>query len=514
MITGNIRTVGIIGAGVAGLATAKTLLAEGIDCVVFERGERLGGVWADGYLNFGVQIQKELYEFPDWPLPPETPNFTPGGIFQQYLEDYCDHFGVRPHLHLNARVTSVERRRDGASGWAVTVETGGETATEVFDLVVVATGLYSETPNMPEYPGQDEFRGQVLHISQVKTREPLEGRRVAVIGYGKSATDVAGEAAAVAKDVHLVFREAHWPIPRNLAGVLPFKWGMLHRLTAALIPPYIRPSPVVRWVHSLGKPLVWIFWRLVELLLRVQFRLGTKIAQGKNLVPSRPIEFDCFGESTMVLRPGFTDLIRSGRVLAHRTEIERFTPDGLVLKDGDDLDVDCVVFGTGWKADYGFLSPEIREILGDDEDGFYLYRHMLHPDLPNLAFVGRAATFLSIVTYSVQARWLAEAVAGRVALPDRDAMLAEIALMQRWKRSWMPFSSARSARVLLHMANYHDELLRDFGANPFRKRGVFAPLKELIEPYQSSDYRDIVSREWQVLEGKRRSAAENPTSSL
>jgi hypothetical protein len=125
---------------------------------------------------------------------------------------------------------------------------------------------------------------------------------------------------------------------------------------------------------------------------------------------------------------------------------------------------------------------------------------MLHPDLPNLAFIGRASTFLSIVTYSVQARWLAEAVAGRVVLPDRDAMLAEIRLMQRWKRSWMPFSSARSARVLLHMANYHDELLRDFGANPFRKRGVFAPLKELMAPYQSSDYRDIVSGEWRTLE--------------
>ena len=136
--------------------------------------------------------------------------------------------------------------------------------------------------------------------------------------------DVAGEASAVTKDVHLVFREAHWPVPRKLAGVLPFKWGMLHRLTAALIPPYIRPSPVVRWVHSLGKPLVWIFWRLVELLLQVQFRLGTKIAQGKNLVPPRPIEFDCFGESTMVQRPGFTGLISTGRVAAHRTEIERF----------------------------------------------------------------------------------------------------------------------------------------------------------------------------------------------
>ena len=98
MISGDIRRVGIIGAGGAGLATAKTLLVEGMECVIFERGERLGGVWADGYSNFGVQIQKELYEFPDWPLPPETPNFTPGGIFQQYLEDYCDHFGVPESL--------------------------------------------------------------------------------------------------------------------------------------------------------------------------------------------------------------------------------------------------------------------------------------------------------------------------------------------------------------------------------------------------------------------------------
>ena len=149
MILGDIRKVAIIGAGVAGLATAKTLLADGIDCTVYERGSRLGGVWADGYSNFGVQVQKELYEFPDWPLPPGTPDFTPGPVMQQYLEDYCDHFGVRPHLRLDSRVTSVERRQDGAPGWAVTVETGGETATEVFDLVVVASGLYSATPNMP-----------------------------------------------------------------------------------------------------------------------------------------------------------------------------------------------------------------------------------------------------------------------------------------------------------------------------------------------------------------------------
>ena len=68
----SVQHVGIIGAGVAGLATAKILQAEGLDCTIFERAERLGGVWAGGYSNFGVQVQKELYQFPDWPLPEGT----------------------------------------------------------------------------------------------------------------------------------------------------------------------------------------------------------------------------------------------------------------------------------------------------------------------------------------------------------------------------------------------------------------------------------------------------------
>jgi hypothetical protein len=219
-------------------------------------------------------------------------------------------------------------------------------------------------------------------------------------------------------------------------------------------------------------------------------------------VPSKPVEIGCFGESTMVPRPELYRSIREGRIVAHRTEVEAFTPDGLALRDGDRLEVDCVVFATGWQSDYGFLPGGALETLGTDEDGFYLYRHILHPDLPNLAFMGRASTFLSIVTYCVQARWLAELVAGRFALPGRDAMLAEIAETKAWKRSWMPFSAARGARLLLHMLHYHDELLRDFGANPLRKRGVLAPLKELLFPYQSSDYRTIVSGDWEASEGR------------
>jgi hypothetical protein len=75
-------------------------------------------------------------------------------------------------------------------------------------------------------------------------------------------------------------------------------------------------------------------------------------------------------------------------------------------------------------------------------------------------------------------------------------MRQEIEEMKAWKRKWMPFSPARGARLILHMLHYHDELLRDFGANPNRKSGWLAPLKELIDPYEPNDYRTVVSGGW------------------
>ncbi len=81
-------------------------------------------------------------------------------------------------------------------------------------------------------------------------------------------------------------------------------------------------------------------------------------------------------------------------------------------------------------------------------------------------------------------------------------MAREIEDMKAWKRKWMPFSTGRGARLLLHMLHYHDELLPDFGANPRRKTGPLALLKELIAPYEPRDYATIVSGEWQREEKK------------
>ena len=113
----HVRRIAVIGAGEAGLSTAKMLLSAGYECTVFERNSRVGGVWTTGYLEFGIQVQRELYEIPDHPLPPDAPDFTPGPMIQSYLEDYADRFGVTPHVRLETTVTAVRERGDGREGW-------------------------------------------------------------------------------------------------------------------------------------------------------------------------------------------------------------------------------------------------------------------------------------------------------------------------------------------------------------------------------------------------------------
>lgn len=497
----NVRTVGIIGAGVSGISTAKMLLGEGFNCTVFERSGELGGVWADGYANFGVQVQKELYEFPDWPLPADTPNFTPGPIFQKYLAAYCNEFGVSPHIRLGTEVTRVSAREDGKDGWKITYREDGEEHETEFDLLVVCVGTFSNQPYLPEFPGQRQFEGKVIHNSAFKTRDQVAGRRVAVLGYGKSAADAALESAAVAAETSIIVRTSRWPVPRKLAGVLPFKWGMLHRMTSALLPLYQRSSGLEHTLHTLGAPLVWLYWRLTQVLLYFQCRLGSPFDSRTNLVPSMPIEIGAFDHTTMVVRPEFYGLVRNGKIGVRQTEIQEFTKTGVILQDGSRLDVDVMIFATGWRTDYAFFDDEILAKINIEDEGYYLYRHMVQPDLAGMIFLGcNATTYESILTYSLQARWLAELLKGKHGLPDRATMRREIEDMKAWKREWMPANHARGATIGLHQLHYHDELLRDFGANPKRKKGLFAPLKELIDPYEPNDYRIIVSGAWEQEE--------------
>ena len=87
----------------------------------------------------------------------------------------------------------------------------------------------SHTPNVPRFDGQDEFAGDIIHNSELRSRDQLVGRKVLVVGYGKSATDAAVLAADHAETAGIVFREAHWPVPAVLPGGIPFKFALFNR---------------------------------------------------------------------------------------------------------------------------------------------------------------------------------------------------------------------------------------------------------------------------------------------
>ena len=483
--------VAIIGAGVAGLTTARQLTEIGMECTLFERNSDLGGVWTDGYLNFGAQVQRELYEFPDWPLPADAPDFTPGPMIQQYLQGYADHFKITPRIRFNTSVIGLSESDSNERRWIIKSETDSRAQQEDFDRVVICIGLYSNQPYMPEIPGSNSFAGEVIHNSKLKTESQLKDKRVAVIGYGKSASDAALESAQHAAQTHLIFREAHWPIPRKLGGILPFKWGLLNRLSSTLIPPYQDMTAVEKLVHGIGKPLAWFYWRLVETLFYFQFGLGSAFGSRVSLVPKLPVEIDAFGESTQIPKSEFFKRARCGDITLHRTVIDQFETDRVQLANGESLNLDLVIFATGWKADFGFIAPETWSRLEPADDGFYLYRHILHPAVQGLYFIGRASTVSSILTYSLQAKWLASVLNKTPQLPTSETMTQNIEAMRRWKK-WMPFSAARSARLIAHTQHYHDELLKDMGFNPLRKTGFFAPVKELVFPYQPSDYASVI----------------------
>lgn len=495
----NIKRIGIIGAGEAGVGTAKMLLSQGFDCTVFERNNQIGGVWTTGYLDFGIQVQRELYEIPDFPQPIDSPDFTPGPQVRQYLQDYADSFGVTPHVRLSTTVTGVSKPTAGQRSWTIiSVDREGREQVEEFDLVVIAIGVYSQSPHLPSFPGEQRFNGHIIHNSELQNEEQLKDKKVVVVGYGKSATDAAVLAAEHAREATILFREAHWPVPAKLLGAIPFKYALFNRFTNCMLPTHVRAAQAVRVWHRFGSPLIWLFWRMVEWLLAFQCGLKRprrgKSATTADLMPSQPIEFDGFGNSTMLPKPEFLTYIHQGKLGAERTEISSFTERGVVLKNGRSLECDLVVLATGWNTDYGFLARKVFDQFNFEEDGLYLYRQMIHPDVPGLLFVGsNATTYINILTHNLQARWLVELLKGRHMLPSRAEMRSDILATKAWKRKIIPFSKARATTLHLHMQQYHDELLRDMGLSPYLKRGVFWWLREIFLPYQPSDYVDVAS---------------------
>lgn len=479
-MTTTIKTIAIIGAGVAGLGAARLLSQASFDCDIFEKGDKVGGVWSDGYHTYGLQTPKSLYEIPDYPMPDSYPRVPSGAELQAYFENYAKDYKVFDKIRFNTEITRLKQNQNGT--WLVGYKTqAGKAESKSYDFVVVASGIYFD-PYIPEISGKAKFKGDILHSSQYRTPASVIGKKVAVVGFGKSALDVAGDAAKFAKQVTLVFRKAHWPIPMDVLEVLDVRRIYLTRLACALLPLYQRPQT---WVKNLHRFLPWLprfFWRFTEAVIKFQYPL-----KDCGVLPDEAIEVDVFNLDFLPRKEVY-QLMLEGKIANRQGQIKAFTTTGIQLENGDHIDCDTVIFGTGYQSNYAFLPDAFKK--SQDVDGVYLYRHIFHPDLPNMAFIGRAATFSNSLTSHLASVWLVHLLKGTFQLPNRELMLAEIQAIKDWKRSFMPAISNRSTVIKLHMTHFHDELLRDIGVNPYRKSNVFS---EWLTDYRPTDYKEVMS---------------------
>ena len=151
----------IIGAGVAGIATAVTLQREGFhDLTILEKGADVGGVWHwNRYPGLTCDVPSQLYQFSFAPKPDWTGMFARGDEIQRYLRDVVERFDLDKHLRLNSEVVSTEFT---GSAWQIGTADGVELEA---DFVIAATGVLHH-PFTPDIPGLDTFTGDVVHTAR------------------------------------------------------------------------------------------------------------------------------------------------------------------------------------------------------------------------------------------------------------------------------------------------------------------------------------------------------------
>ena len=152
------------------------------DVTVFERGERVGGVWHHNtYPGAACDVASHLYEFSFAPNPRWSRRYAPQAEIQRYLEDVARDNGVLDRIRTSTEVLRARWDGDRAK-WLLDTSSGLHEA----DLLLTACGQLS-VPSVPALPGLDSFAGPTFHTAQWRHDVDLAGRRVAVIGTGCSA---------------------------------------------------------------------------------------------------------------------------------------------------------------------------------------------------------------------------------------------------------------------------------------------------------------------------------------
>lgn len=378
----------IIGTGFSGLGMAIKLQQRGVDFVILEKADDIGGTWRDNsYPGCACDIPSHLYSFSFEPKPDWKNLFSYQPEIWDYLKGVTDKYGLRRYIEFNSLVDRAHWDEDECQ-WHVFTGDGREYIGQF--LISGAGALH--IPAFPDIEGRGEFRGPAFHSAQWDHSVDLTGKRVAVIGTGASAIQIVPEIVGKVAELQLYQRTPAWVVPRTNEEIPP----ALRRALANV--------PGLRALLRLG-----IYWGQEALAVGMTKRpnlLKFIEAYAKYNIRRSIKDRELRRKLTPHYRIGCKRILNSStyyRAIADpKTElitdrIARITPDGIVTTEGNGREafkeVDVIVYATGFHVTDSYTYVQIKGLHGEDlvdrwnREGIGAHRGITVADMPNLFFL-------------------------------------------------------------------------------------------------------------------------------
>jgi monooxygenase len=369
----------IVGAGLSGIGAAYRLQTQCPDrsYAVLEGRDDLGGTW-DLFRYPGIRSDSDMFTlgFPFHPWK-AAKAIADGPSILEYLHETAATYGIDKHIRFGRHVVRASWSSTDAL-W--TVETSQETYTCSF--LYVCSGYYNyDSGYVVDFPGLDDFRGQVVHPQHWPEDLDYSGQRVVVIGSGATAVTLVPAMAPEAAHVTMLQRSPSYVASRpardafsdRLRAVLPDK--LAHRL--------IRTKNVAfssavyaafrRWPTHAA-------WLLNSTVAR---QLPESVPMDPHFTP-RYKPWD--QRLCLVPDADLFEALRDGSASVVTDEIDTFTADGIRLRSGAELQADLVVTATGLQmVALGKIELTVDGRRVDPHDTF-VYKGMMLSGVPNLAW--------------------------------------------------------------------------------------------------------------------------------
>ena len=204
----DMTSVAIVGGGFGGIGAAVMLQREGYeDVTVFERGERVGGVWNfNTYPGIACDVPSHLYEFSFAPNPNWSRRYAPGRSPGLHGGRGTTPRGARPRrLRTEVKSASFD---EATRRWKLETRAGPHEA----DVLVTACGQLS-LPSIPPIPGLEDFAGPSFHTARWRDDVELTGKWVALVGTGCSSIQVGPSIQPDVAQLDVYQRSPGWTLP-------------------------------------------------------------------------------------------------------------------------------------------------------------------------------------------------------------------------------------------------------------------------------------------------------------